>query len=194
VELKAGQTVNLTARVHDEAGNNITVWKVVFKVNGKTIKDANGKVIYAKVVNGIATVEYTVPEEFGGQDINILASYSGNSKIPGAKTDINVSVDTKDATLTLISPEEAQVGSIVTLTATVNDTKAVNSGKIVFKINGKTLKDENGKVIYAKITNNVASIEYVIPESMKTKTYNLTAVFLSDEYERLEATNEITIN
>ena len=194
VELKAGQTVNLTARVHDEAGNNITVGKVVFKVNGKTIKDANGKVIYAKVVNGIATVEYTVPEEFGGQDINILASYSGNSKIPGAKTDINVSVGTKDATLTLTSPEEAQVGSIVTLTATVNDTKAVNSGKIVFKINGKTLKDENGKVIYAKITNNVASIEYVIPESMKAKTYNLTAVFLSDEYERLEATNEITIN
>ncbi|AWX32957.1 Ig-like domain repeat protein [Methanosphaera sp. BMS] len=193
VELIAGQTVNLTARVFDEAGNNISVGKVVFKINGKTLKDANGKVLYAKVVNGTATIEYTVPDELAGAEINITATYSGNSKIPGANTTITTTVNTKGASLTLTSPEEVQVGSTATFTATINDNKVVNNGKVVFKINGKTLKDDNGKVIYARIVNNVATIEYTIPENMKAKIYNLTAVLLADEYDRLEATNEIKI-
>ena len=193
VELIAGQTVNLTARVFDEAGNNISVGKVVFKINGKTLKDANGKVLYAKVVNGTTTIEYTVPDELAGAEINITATYSGNSKIPGANTTITTTVNTKGASLTLTSPEEVQVGSTATFTATINDNKVVNNGKVVFKINGKTLKDANGKVIYARIIDNVATIEYTIPESMKAKVYNLTAVLLADEYDRLEATNEIKI-
>ena len=193
VELIAGQTVNLTARVFDEAGNNISVGKVVFKINGKTLKDANGKVLYAKVVNGTATIEYTVPDELAGAEINITATYSGNSKIPGANTTITTTVNTKGASLTLTSPEEVQVGSTATFTATINDNQVVNNGKVVFKINGKTLKDDNGKVIYARIIDNVATIEYTIPESMKAKVYNLTAVLLADEYDRLEAANEIKI-
>ncbi|MDO5824908.1 MAG: hypothetical protein Q4Q22_00835, partial [Methanosphaera sp.] len=193
LSLVAGQTVNITARVYDEAGNNITVGKVVFKINGKTLKDANGKVIYAKVVNGTATIEYLVPEELAGERVELSATYSGNSKTPGANTSTTIYVNTKEASLTLDSPQEAQIGSTVTFTATINDNNIVNNGKVVFKINGKSLKDANGKVIYAKIINNVASIEYVIPESMKAKEYTLTAVLLCDEYDRLEATKNITI-
>ena len=193
VNLTAGKTINLTARVYDEAGNNISVGKVVFKINGKTLKDENGKVIYAKVTDGIASIEYTIDDVLAGENITLAASFSGNSKIAKANTSINTTVNIKEATLTLSSPEEVQAGSTVTFTATINDSKVVNTGKIVFKINGKTLKDENGKIIYAKITDNVASIEYTIPESMKAKEYNLTAVLLSSEYEKLEAVNEIKV-
>ena len=50
----AGETINITARItaNDETLTDINKGKVTFKVNGKTLKDANGKVIYAKVVNG----------------------------------------------------------------------------------------------------------------------------------------------
>ncbi|MBR3213681.1 MAG: right-handed parallel beta-helix repeat-containing protein, partial [Methanosphaera sp.] len=47
VDLTAGETVTLTARVTDQNGNNLNGGKVSFKVNGKTVKDANGKVVYA---------------------------------------------------------------------------------------------------------------------------------------------------
>ena len=44
--------VTVTATVTDQLGNNINGGKVIFKVNGKTIKDANGKVIlYADTIS-----------------------------------------------------------------------------------------------------------------------------------------------
>ena len=89
---------------------------------------------------------------------------------------------------------ETSAGSTITLTATVTDgDKIINTGKIVFKINGKSIKDEQGKVIYAKVSNNIASTVYTIPETFKTGTYTLTAVFLSSEYDRIEDTKVLTI-
>ncbi|MBQ6220679.1 MAG: hypothetical protein IJJ47_13185 [Methanosphaera sp.] len=39
------------------------------------------------------------------------------------------------------------------LTATITDgDNIINTGKVVLKINGKTVKDANVKVIYAKVT------------------------------------------
>ena len=35
----------------------------------------------------------------------------------------------------------------------------INKGNVVFKVNGKTVEDSNGKVIYAKVTGGIASIE-----------------------------------
>ncbi|RAP51854.1 MAG: hypothetical protein BZ137_09570 [Methanosphaera sp. rholeuAM130] len=64
---------------------------------------------------------------------------------------------------------------------------------MVFKINGKSIKDANGKVIYAKVVNNQASVEYAIPADMKAKDYQLTAVFISTDYERLEDTKTLTV-
>lgn len=45
-----GQTANITASIQfdGEILSDINSGKVAFKVNGKTLKDANGKVIYAK--------------------------------------------------------------------------------------------------------------------------------------------------
>ena len=53
---------------------NITKGKVTFKVDGKTLKDANGKVIYAKIINGTATIkDYLVPEDWAKEGTTIEA-------------------------------------------------------------------------------------------------------------------------
>ncbi|RAP52638.1 MAG: hypothetical protein BZ137_08440, partial [Methanosphaera sp. rholeuAM130] len=70
----------ITANVQDENADAVTAGKVTFKVNGKTLKDENGKVIYAKVVDGVATATYDVPLTLAGKDINITAVYTGSSK------------------------------------------------------------------------------------------------------------------
>ncbi|MBR3214068.1 MAG: Ig-like domain repeat protein, partial [Methanosphaera sp.] len=101
INLTAGETVNLTATVTDQTGNYINGGKVTFKVNGKTIKDENGKVIYAKVVDGVATAQYTVPENLGGQDINITAVYSGTNKYNKETTTITTTVTAPEAKLTI---------------------------------------------------------------------------------------------
>ena len=191
-----GDKITITAQIQqdDEVLSDLSMGKVAFKVNGKTLKDDSGKVIYAKVVNGIATIEdYLVPESWNKEAI-IQATYSGSSdcgKLTSNKTEINIvsiepTVTTQDV--------ETSAGSTITLTATVTDgDKIINTGKIVFKINGKSIKDEQGKVIYAKVSNNIASTVYTIPETFKTGTYTLTAVFLSSEYDRIEDTKVLTI-
>ncbi|MBR3213630.1 MAG: hypothetical protein IKF79_03845 [Methanosphaera sp.] len=80
------------------------------------------------------------------------------------------------------------------LTATITDgDNIINTGKVVLKINGKTVKDANGKLIYAKVTNNQANITYTIPTSYKAKNYTLTATLISNEYDRLTDVKTLTI-
>ena len=69
----------------------------------------------------------------------------------------------------------------------------INTGKVVLKINGKTVKDANGKLIYAKVTNNQADIAYTIPTSYKAKNYTLTAILISNEYNRQTDEKTLTI-
>ena len=186
-------TLELQATLTNSIGENINGGKVTFKVNGKTVKDANGKVIYAKVVDGKATVQYTVPDNMNGKDLNITATYSGTNKYNKTTTSITTIVEKRTPTLETESVS-GTAGTSIQLKATITDVdKVINTGKVVFKINGKTLKDENGKVIYAKVINNQAIVNYTLPSDMKAKDYNLTATFISSDYERLEDTKVISV-
>ena len=194
----AGETINITARItaNDETLTDINKGKVTFKVNGKTLKDANGKVIYAKVVNGTATIEnYEVPQDWAKEGTTIQAVYSGSTdceKLTSEKTNITVAKAVPTLTTEDIT---ATAGDKITLKATITDNdKVINSGKIVFKINGKTVKDENGKVIYAKVVNNTVEFEYTLPESYKAGSYNITATFISADYDRLTDSKTLTVN
>jgi hypothetical protein len=189
--------INITARITaaDNTLTDINNGKVVFKINGKTLKDDNGKVIYAKVVNGIATIEnYTVPSSWNKENITIEAVYSGSiqqQSLRSTKEVMNIS----EASYTITTEDiTATKASTITINATVtcND-MTINSGKVVFKINGKSLKDANGKIIYAQVTNNTASIEYTLPQNYKAKMYTLTAVYISSENNRIETNKNLTI-
>jgi hypothetical protein len=189
--------INITARITaaDNTLTDINNGKVVFKINGKTLKDDNGKVIYAKVVNGIATIEnYTVPSSWNKENITIEAVYSGSiqqQSLRSTKEVMNIS----EASYTITTEDiTATKASTITINATVtcND-MTINSGKVVFKINGKSLKDANGKIIYAQVTNNTASIEYTLPQNYKAKNYTLTAVYISSENNRIETNKNLTI-
>ncbi|MBO7718822.1 MAG: hypothetical protein J6S29_01570, partial [Methanosphaera sp.] len=154
----------IKAYLTDNDGNNVTGGKVAFKVNGKTLKNANGKVIYANVAEGIASVEWTVPEECYDKDVTISASYSGTGTYNQTKANITTSVATRQASISIDMPDTAQTGSTITITATITDgDRTVNTGKVIFKINGKTLKDAYGKALYANVVNGVASTVYTIP-------------------------------
>ena len=196
-EFTIGQTSTITASIYfdGEIVNTINAGKVVFKVNGKTLKDDKGKVIYAKVVNGTAKIEnYMVPESWNKDNMTIEAVYSGSSQcnsLRSEKTEITIS---KEPTFTT-EDVTATIGETITLKATLTDgNKVINNGKVVFKINGKTVKDANGKTIYAKIKNGIATVNYTIPENYKAKEYTLSATLISNEYDRLEDSKTLTVS
>jgi len=197
-EFTPGQTTTIKAGIYfdGEILTDNTKGKVTFKVDGKTLKDTNGKVIYAKIVNGQATIEnYVVPDTWK-EDSTIQAVYSGSTqcdKLTSEKTEITINKEAPTFTIDPIEPTAA--GSTITLKATITDNnKVINTGKVVFKINGKTVKDENGKVIYAKVVNNQVEFEYTLPDSYKAGSYNITATFISADYERLEDSKTLTVN
>jgi len=70
----------------------------------------------------------------------------------------------------------------------------VNVGKGVFKVNGKTVKDANGKVISAKVVNGTVSVEYTIPENMKAGSYNITVSFTTPGCDKLVDTITLTVS
>jgi len=191
----AGQNATINANIYygNNINTNITNGKVTFKVNGKTLKDTNGKVIYAKVVNGTATIEnYVVPDDWAKDGTTIQAVYSGSTqceKLTSEKTEITVTPE--ELTLTTTATHTAP-GQTTTLTATLSD-NSINTGKIVFKINGKTVKDADGKVIYAKVTNGTVSVDYTLPETYKAGNYTVTATFIASGYDRLVANTTMTV-
>ncbi|MDO4528379.1 MAG: hypothetical protein Q4C03_06330, partial [bacterium] len=189
------QTNTITAKIYygDNIATNITHGKVTFKVNGKTLKDSNGKVIYAKVVNGTATIDYMIPNTWNNQS-TIQAMYSGSSDCVSLKTEKDTITIAKASPTVTFDDVTATQGDSIQINIQVSiGQMPVNTGKVILKINGKSLKDTTGKVIFATVTDGTATITYTLPESMKAKNYTLTAVFTSADYERTEATRTLTV-
>ena len=192
-----GQSTQIKASIYedDQVVTNITKGKVVFKVNGKTLKDDNGKVIYAKIVNGTATIEnYTIPSTWNKDNLTIEAVYSGSNQQGSLRSEEQV-ITIEEAKPTITTEDiTANIGDTVTLKATVNaGDKQLNTGKVVFKINGKTVKDANGKVLYAQVNDGLAVVNYAIPSNLKVKSYEIVAVFISSDYGRLEDSKTLTL-
>ena len=197
-EFTIGQNATIKASIYlgDDVASDINKGKVVFKVNGKTLKDSNNKVIYAKVTNGVATIEgYEVPESWNKDGITIEAVYSGSTQceaLRSEKQEMTISYDTTPSITT--SDITATVGSTVTLKAQVTGSSdMIAKSKVVFKINGKSVKDSNGKVIYAQIENGEVSFDYTLPATLKAKSYNIVAVLIMPNYERLEDSKTLTL-
>jgi hypothetical protein len=203
IKTLADKETSIIANITNEEGNPVTGGKVAFKLNGKTMKDESGKVIYAAVEDGKASIIYT----FTIKDIysNITAVYSGCTNYNASRSEaIQVEIEepeeqeeepqlTGEATVT-VENVTATPGETVTLTATIKDGQTnIDEGKVVFKIAGKTLKDEKGKAIYVKVEDGIASLTYTIPTTYKAKEYTLKASYMSSIYDKAEGNATLTV-
>lgn len=195
-EFTTGENTSIQASIYkgDDVFTQINKGKVTFKVNGKTLKDSNGKVIYAKVVNGTAIIEnYEVPSTWDN-NTTIEATYTGSAEQATLKSEkTNITINPTEPTMSIINVTSAPSETIQITAQITQSDNPIKTGKVVFKINGKTVKDSNGKVIYAKVTDGVATINYTIPENMKIDTYEIKAIFTATGYEKLESTGTLTI-
>ena len=192
-----GQNSNITATIYygDQINTTINKGKVAFKVNGKTLKDDNGKVIYAKVTNGQATIEsYPIPTTWNKDNLIIEAVYSGSTQCEALRSQQTPMTINKDEPTITTEDITTTVGATINLTATITDgNKVINTGKVVFKVNGKSVKDSNGNVIYVPIKDNKVNYEYILPEIYKAKEYTIMATLISTDYDRLSDSKTLTI-
>lgn len=194
IEAEVGNNT-FTVTVTDEDGNAVSGGKVVLKINGVTLKDENGKVIYATVKDGKAEFNYTIPDSWADKQYNITAVYSGSTKYASARGNSTFTVAQAEAKITLDDyTESVSVNSTITIKAKVTvGTSPVTMGKVVLKINGKVLKDANGKIIYLTVDDNgEVSLDYDLT-GLKANTYTISAVFSNSNYNKCTDTTEITI-
>lgn len=190
IQATAGEDMSISATFKDVYGNNVNGGKAIVKINGVTLKDENGKVIYVKVVDGVAQFDnIEIPEKWAGKTLDIQVVYSGTSKHDSMRYNTTVTVESQESTMEFTTKDiTAHRKDTIELSVKVN----AQDGKVVFKVNGKTVKDENGKVVYAKVVDGMATVNYTVPNTFKYQTYNVTATYIYKD-ERLEANTTLTI-
>ena len=190
-----GDTTDIIATVivDDKPINEGTV---IFRLNGKTIRNNNHEVIYVDITDGKAILENVpITGTWVEMETIVQAVFSGNDELEPIWTEkIIVTASKPKAKLEITAPSTAQIGDTITLSTSVtNENIPINTGRVVFKLNGKTLKDAEGKALYVNVVNGIATTKYTIPSKIKSKTYNLTAVFTDTTYERCEKETQITV-
>ena len=181
-----GVNSKVTAIILDEKGNIIYDGNVTF-----TLGNVNQTVT---ISNGIAQVTFDTSAYKLGK-YNITATFNGNDICAVANNTVTLTVTKYDVNVQ-VNPITTLSGNKVLLTANVTDIngKAVNTGRVIFKLNGCTLKDSNGNTLYANVINGTATVEYMIPAHYTAKNYTLTAVASSNTYNRTETNSTLTIN
>ncbi len=94
-----------------------------------------------------------------------------------------ISENTKLKTKVTIKKITTAIGKTVTLTANIKDSKskAVTSGKVLFKVNNAALKDSNKNILYANVVKGKASIKYTVPASWIKKAPKIQAIYYGDD-------------
>ena len=182
IKSSVGSVVKLYANIIDERGLPVKDGRVIFKINGKTLKDENNNVIYAIVSNGTASISYKVQNVWLKNTTTIQAVYGGSQKYASSRTNSSdvLNISKGIATISLEkSSITAKVGQTITLRAKVVDGNGdrINSSKVAFKLNGKSLRDNDGNILYAKVVDGEAVLDYTLPNTYTAKTHNITVIF-----------------
>ena len=162
VTIKYNSTAKLSAKITDaKTGQNINEGKAVFKLNSKTVG-------YSNVNNGIATYVYDATS-LTPKNYVITVKYGETSNYLSSSSDSTLTV-VRDASKIVVSNVTVISNETVKITATVtnkNNGVYATSGKVAFKLNGKTIG-------YANVTNGKAILTYKAVHSAKTYKLNAT--------------------
>lgn len=191
INVKYKENSTIKATLTDRKGNPINGGKVVFKLNSITIRDENGNPLYGQVVDGVAKITTSLP--YNPRDYVLTVVFSGNTLYDSKRINSTLTITKRTANITLSTPTTFKMGNKITLKATITDGDSlVNGGKVIFKLNGIALRDNDGNVIYANVADGIVQTEYEISQAFSSKTYNLTAIYSNSVYERAETSANLT--
>ncbi|MDO5825214.1 MAG: Ig-like domain repeat protein [Methanosphaera sp.] len=178
--------VKITFTLKDGNNKAIKNQDITVNINGKT------STLYLNT-SGQAVVNYTLTNK--DKCINITATYEGNVTQQATRNNLTVNRYYKADMELLTGSFDSKPGDTVKLIAHIKDNGLdIDGGQLVFKLNGVSLKDANGNAVVVNIKKGLAVLEYKIPDTLGARTHNLTAVYASNNYGRVELTTPMTIN
>lgn len=171
--------VTLTANVIDDLSNKVNEGKVLFKINGQTLKDTKGNVILSKVVNGKANYTYTLPyiwrNKFTYTAKYIPTQYYRDSTSRESSITTNLI-----KTIPVVNTKYGDVIKITTTVKYLSNNSNVNGGVLIYKINGVTLKDKNNAVIKTAVEDGISRL--TIDKAYSPNNYTLSISYLRSNY------------
>ncbi len=147
--------ITLKANVSYADGGVVNNTPIVFKVNGVTIGTT-------KVINGVANFTYTVPSSNKNYELYVKVGSTSVSNEANATSTLVLYDYAKINTNTIFFTKK---NSTVTIYANVTNSKGTSlakSGKVSFKINGKTIETLSLINGYASITYDTSKLSQTI--------------------------------
>jgi protocatechuate 3,4-dioxygenase beta subunit len=205
VEGIVGEEITLVAHVTDEDGNNITGGNLVFKLNGRTLREDgrfdtdDAAPMKFHVENGLVTYTMTA-DLYLRSGKNITASYSGTSKYNEAKANVaTASIKKRNAELTVtVLPETVRQNTdaafIVQLRDVTpngtNETCITTDAGLILKVNGVTLNNTNGETLIVPVDSTTVTYMYHVPSgtagvysgNYSVRDYTVEAVYTNDMF------------
>ena len=185
-------TINIIDTTDSSIINDGTAY---IMINGKILKDADDEEIIFNVENGqISLTGYEIPSGWLRSDAVMTIVYIGSNIYENATIDTQMNIAKREANIEILSEDvTASIGDTITLQARITDgDNLVTNGKVAFKLNGNSLEDESGTLIYVNVVDGIATLEYTFT-SQAADTYELTAVFENMLYYRAEDSTTLTI-
>lgn len=156
-------------KIRDKASNY-----VIFKINGVTVKNSTNQTLKVRVVNGVATYEYVIPQGTAGYTpddeiryYNVTAGFSSHEYSITKQVKTKFTVKRSNVTISTTTLVANMTSKTIKIVGTLKDYKgniAVGKSLIGFKINGYTVF-YNGEPI-TEISNGEFSVTLTIPNDI----------------------------
>lgn len=184
--VKMGETLTLTAKKLDTNDTSVAI----FKLNGVTIKDANGNPLKAKFINGTASINYTIPDGWRAKTLNLTVVTS----IDGKRQEESTTFDIVKIQIKFNNTNTTRVNNTLTITSKLldgHDHNVLGQNVVAVKINGVTYK-QNNKNHYFITENAILSAVVKIPNSLLNKEFTIELV-TGDRYSYLGTRQTINV-
>ncbi|WP_323735967.1 hypothetical protein PXD04_08765 [Methanosphaera sp. ISO3-F5] len=180
--------VELTGTITDEFGNKINTGKVSVNVDGKTLKYSSGKTIFVQVVNGTVKYKHVLKNLWSKKNHTYYMNYIENANYENSKSQAS-HIKLSDDFFRVRTYHNSAVyyGGKLTIKSFVrynsNNTRVIG-GKIIYKINGKTLLNSKNKTLYKFVKNGDTVYNHTFKGNYWAKTYVLTTVYVHGAYRK----------
>lgn len=174
--------VNVTLKEAD--GTIVKDGNIIFKINGNTVKNADGSNMMIKVVDGKATIDYQLPDSMSARDYNLTVVYS-NKGYERSENTTNFTLLKRDVANVNITNITTDIKHNTTINTTIYDATGVQlkgKVKVSIKIDGKTAIKQK-EIVDGKLDVNLAT------DSLRVGNHKITVITGESSYYAKQVTD-----